>query len=303
MISVVVPSYNEEDNVLDCAKALSEVLSEEEYELIFVDDGSRDLTWQKISEMSAGNAHIKGLRFSRNFGKESAIRAGLEHALGDAAVVIDCDLQHPPEVIPKMIEKWRMGADAVEGKKSYRGRESASHRLSAKLFNGIMSSATGCDMSGASDFILLSRHALDAVLEYGEEGSFFRALAQFVGFSHDTVTYEVKPRQKGSGKFTLKKLIAYALKNIASFSSMPLYISLILGIITVISSMILGILKLFGINLHSITLGIIILMIIGGMILCCLSVVGFYISRIYDEVKARPKYLISEKTGGINDVR
>ncbi len=296
MISIVVPSYNEEENVRDCSEALERVLEGEEHEIIFVDDGSHDRTWDEILSVSSEN--IRGVRFSRNFGKEPAIRAGLDQALGEAVIVIDCDLQHPPEVIPEMLKKWRAGADVVEGKKSFRGRESRSHGLSAALFNKMMSRATGCDMSGASDFILLDKKAVEAVRSYNEQGSFFRALAQFVGFRHETVYYEVGERKKGKGKFTLKILTEYALKNIASFTAAPLFISLILGIISVFVAIILIILKLFGINLASITAGIIILILLGGMILCCLGIIGFYLSRIYEEIKRRPRYIISEKTGG-----
>ena len=261
MISIVVPSYNEEENVRDCSEALERVLEGEEHEIIFVDDGSHDRTWDEILSVSSEN--IRGVRFSRNFGKE-----------------------------------WRAGADVVEGKKSFRGHESRSHGLSAALFNKMMSRATGCDMSGASDFILLDKKAVEAVRSYNEQGSFFRALAQFVGFRHETVYYEVGERKKGKGKFTLKILTEYALKNIASFTAAPLFISLILGIISVFAAIILIILKLFGINLSSITAGIIILILLGGMILCCLGIIGFYLSRIYEEIKRRPRYIISEKTGG-----
>lgn len=294
MISVVIPSYNEEENIHDCAREIAAVLENEDYELIFVDDGSRDHTWSKICEASSDR--IRGLRFSRNFGKEAAIRAGLDASRGDAVIVIDCDLQHPPSVIPEMIKKWRDGAAVVEGKKSYRGEETRAHGLSAALFNKMMSSATGCDMSGASDFMLLDRKALDAVLSYNESGSFFRALAQFVGFEHEVVYYQVVAREKGEGKFTLKMLIAYALKNIAAFSAFPLYFSLFAGISAMASAAVLYILTWCGVPLGSFSAGVITLILIGGMILSALGIVGYYLSRIYDEIKRRPKYIISQDT-------
>lgn len=294
MISVVIPSYNEEENIADCAREITSVLENEEYELIFVDDGSRDLTWQKICEISG--EHVRGLRFSRNFGKEAAIRAGLDACAGDAAVVIDCDLQHPPAVIPEMIRKWRDGAKVVEGKKSYRGKEGSAHGFSAKVFNKLMSNATGFDMSDASDFILLDRSALDALLSYNESGSFFRALAQFVGFEHEVVYYQVNAREKGKGKFTLGILISYAVRNIAAFSALPLYLSLFAGLSAVAASAVLYILKWCGVPLGSFSAGVITLMLIGGMILSALGVIGYYLSRIYDEIKHRPKYIISHDT-------
>lgn len=296
MISVVVPSYNEEENISDCAREIKKALAGEDFEIIYVDDGSHDRTWEIICREA--DEYVRGLRFSRNFGKEAAIRAGLDSAKGDAVIVIDCDLQHPPAVIPEMLKKWREGAQVVEGKKSYRGRESVSHGLSASLFNKMMSHSTGFDMSGASDFILLDRAPLTALLSYNESGSFFRALAQCVGFKHEAVYYEVAAREKGKGKFTFKILVGYALKNIASFSSAPLYISAALGSFFVILSAVLLIVKLilmpFGIHLQSITPGILLLLLVGGLILGCLGIIGFYLSRIYEEVKGRPRYIISE---------
>ncbi len=295
MISVVIPSFNEEENIFEAAKAISAVLAGSEYELIFVDDGSTDGTWEKISEASA-DPHIRGLRFSRNFGKESAIRAGLEAASGDAAVVIDCDLQHPPQVIPEMIEKWKNGAKVVEGKKSARGSKGSSYSVFAAAFNSVMTRATGFDMSGASDFMLLDRDAVKAVLSYGENGSFFRALAQYVGFESDKVYYDVAERERGSGKWTFFKLVSYAVKNIASFTSAPLLLGLALGTPVIAAAVVLFILKWCKVPLGSFSAGVITLMLIGGLILVTLGVAGYYLSRIYDEIKRRPKYIISADT-------
>ncbi len=293
MISVVVPSYNEEENISDCRRELEKALAGEDYEIIFVDDGSKDKTWRRIAEESG--ERVRGVRFSRNFGKEAAIRAGLDEAKGDAAIVIDCDLQHPPAVIPKMLEKWRNGALCVEGKKSYRGRESKSHGFSAWVFNRLMSGSIGFDMSGASDFILLDRKPLEALLRYNESGSFFRALAQYVGFEHESVYYEVAAREKGKGKFTFGVLVSYALKNIASFSSLPLLTGVFSGAAAVIAALALLILKLFGINLGSFSGGVIALIFIGGLTLISLGIVGYYLGRIYEEVKNRPKYIVEER--------
>ena len=295
MISVVIPAFNEEENIRAAASAISAVLSGEEYELIFVDDGSKDKSWDEIVSVS-DDPHIRGLRFSRNFGKESAIRAGLEASRGDATVVIDCDLQHPPAAIPEMIKKWRDGAKVVEGKKSSRGSEARTYGFLAKVFNSMMSRITGLDMSGASDFILLDRTAAEAVLSYGELGSFFRSLAQYVGFESDVVYYNVAAREHGGGSWTFKKLFAYAAGNLAAFSAAPLYLSIWLGGLTVSASVILLILKLCGVDLGSFSAGIVALMLIGGLILVVLGIVGFYLARIYSEVKRRPKYIIASET-------
>ena len=295
MISVIIPSYNEEENIFEAAQAVSGVLADSEYELIFVDDGSTDGTWQKITEASA-DPHIRGLRFSRNFGKEPAIRAGLEAASGDAAVVMDCDLQHPPKVIPEMIKKWENGAKVVEGKKSARGSKGSSYSVFAAAFNSVMTRATGFDMSGASDFILLDREAVKAVLSYGESGSFFRALAQYVGFESEAVYYDVAERERGSGKWTFFKLLSYALKNIASFTSAPLLLGLASGAVVIAAAVVLFILKWCGADLGSFGAGVLALMLVGGLILISLGIIGYYLSRIYDEVKRRPKYIISADT-------
>lgn len=296
MISVVIPAYNEEENIAEAAEAVSSVLSTcgEDFEIIFVDDGSRDLTWEKILSVSERpGSKIRGLRFSRNFGKEAAIRAGLDSSAGDAVAVIDCDLQHPPAKLSEMIEKWRQGADVVEGKKAFRGSEAKSYGFLAKVFNSMMSRATGFDMSGASDFMLLSRRAVEAVRLYGEDGSFFRALAQFVGFKAEAVEYEVSARERGRGKWTFKKLLVYAVKNIASFTDAPLYLSLFAGILSCMSAAVLLVLKILGIPLGSFGGAAITLIFLAGLILISLGVIGFYLSRIYGEVKSRPKYIIS----------
>lgn len=294
MISVVIPAYNEEENIIAAKEAVFAALENEDFELLFVDDGSKDLTWQKITEVSCEN--VRGLRFSRNFGKEAAIRAGLENCAGECAVVMDCDLQHPPTAIPKMIEKWRAGAEVVEGKKSARGKEARSYGFLANIFNRMMSRATGFDMSDASDFMLLDRRAVDAVLSYGEQGSFFRAIAQFVGFESAEVRYEVAARERGTGKWTFKKLLVYALKNIASFTDIPLILSAFLGAAAMLIAAVLAVLKVFGISLESFTGGILTLVFLGGLILLCLGITGFYLARIYDEIKHRPRYIISADT-------
>ena len=295
MISVIIPSFNEKDNIAEAARAVSAALSGEEKELIFVDDGSTDGTWNEITA-AAVNPEVRGIRFSRNFGKEAAIRAGLESARGDALAVIDCDLQHPPDVLKEMVQKWREGAGVVVGKKSYRGSESRGHGLFAKIFNGVMSKATGFDMSGASDFILLDRRAADAVLQYGEQGSFFRALAQFIGFDAAEVTYNVAARARGEGKWTFKKLFKYAVKNIASFTDIPLYFSLVCGISDLIAALVLLVLCIIGVPLGAFNAAVITLMILAGLILVSLGVAGFYLSRIYDEIKSRPRYHICART-------
>ena len=218
LLSVVLPSYNEEQNIANTAKVLSEFLEREgiDYELVFISDGSKDHTYEEIVKARQANPRIKGAAFSRNFGKEAGIFAGLELTCGDAVIVMDCDLQHPPTVIPQMWKLWQEGAQVVEGVKSSRGRESLAHRMSAGLFYKIMSKLIGMDMNASSDFKLLDRQVVDVLLSLPEKNTFFRALSFWVGFRTEVVYYEVQERQFGESKWSLFSLMKYAITNATS---------------------------------------------------------------------------------------
>jgi len=184
LLSIVLPSYNEEQNIANTAKVLSELLEQEkiEYELVFVSDGSKDATYEEIRKAAEKNPRIKGACFSRNFGKEACIFAGLRLTTGDAVIVMDCDLQHPPQVIPKMWKLWQEGYEVVEGVKSSRGKESLGYKLSAGLFYKIMSKLIKMDMNASSDYKLLDRKVVDVLLELPERNTFFRALTFWAGY-------------------------------------------------------------------------------------------------------------------------
>lgn len=204
LLSVILPSYNEESNIANTETVLSTLLTKEgiDYELIFVSDGSSDKTYEEILKASAKNPHVKGAEFSRNFGKEASIFAGLQLALGDAVVVMDCDLQHPPETIPKMYRLWKEGYEVVEGVKSKRGKESVAHRMSAGLFYHIMSKLIKMDMNASSDFKLLDRKVVNVLLQLKERNTFFRALTFWTGFKTTKVEYEVQERKYGESKWS-----------------------------------------------------------------------------------------------------
>ncbi|MBO4515604.1 MAG: glycosyltransferase family 2 protein [Lachnospiraceae bacterium] len=305
LLSVVLPSYNEEMNVENTAKTLAALFEKEkmDYELVFVSDGSRDKTFEAIKKQSEENPRVKGVEFSRNFGKEAGIFAGLELATGDAVVVIDCDLQHPPEVIPKMWELWKEGAQIVEGKKSSRGKESIFHRMSAGLFYKIMSSLIKMDMSSSSDFKLLDRRVVDVLLGLPERNTFFRALTFWAGFDTRTVEYEVQERKYGSSKWNFFSLMRYAIANATSFSTLPLQLVTMMGTISIIFSVILGIQTLvkylMGNSVEGFTTVILLVLIIGGFIMLSLGIIGHYIARVYEEVKGRPKYVINKVTENV----
>lgn len=242
LLSVVLPAYNEEMNIANTARTLEELFDREkiEYELVFISDGSRDGTYAEIKKASEANPRIKGAEFSRNFGKEAGIFAGLELSTGDAVIVMDCDLQHPPEVIPEMWKLWKEGAQIVEGKKSSRGKEGFFHRISAGLFYKILGALMKMDVSSSSDFKLLDRKVVDVLLALPERNTFFRALTFWAGFDTQTVEYEVQERKYGSSKWNFFSLMKYAVSNCTSFSTLPLQLVTFMGTISIIFSVILG---------------------------------------------------------------
>lgn len=303
MISVILPSYNEEKMISVAADTICGIMKGEniDCELLFVDDGSRDKTWAEICAAAEKHPQVVGLHFSRNFGKEAAMFAGLEKAKGDCCVVIDCDLQHPPEKIVEMYRLWEQGYEVVEGIKEDRGEESGLHRFAANTFYRLISWATGMDMSDASDFKLLDRKVVDTLNSMPERNVFFRALSYWVGFKKTSVSYCVRERTVGESKWSTKSLIKYALTNISSFSSAPLHIVTVLGAVTLVCAVVFGIIalvqKFSGAALGGFTTVILLLLFIGSVIMISLGIIGYYIARIYDEIKGRPRYIISEVRG------
>ena len=303
MLSVILPSYNEEKMIAKATARMAEILQPEkiDYELLFIDDGSRDGTWAQINEAAEKDSHVVGVHFSRNFGKEAAMFAGLEQARGDCCVVIDCDLQHPPEKIVEMYRLWEQGYEVVEGIKEDRGEESGLHKFAANSFYGLISKATGMDMSSSSDFKLLDRKVVDTLNSLPERNVFFRALSFWVGYKKTSVSYCVQERTEGVSKWSTKSLIKYALTNISSFSSAPLHIVTVLGFIMLAVAFVLGIIalvqKISGVALGGFTTVILLLLFSASVIMISLGIIGYYIARIYDEIKGRPGYIISRICG------
>lgn len=304
LLTVVVPAYQEQDALPMAVDAVSRALGGAEipYGLLFVDDGSRDGTWAAIQAAAGADPRVGGIRFSRNFGKEAAIFAGLAHAAGDCCAVLDCDLQHPPEKLVEMYRLWQQGYQVVEGVKSDRGKESPLHTLSAKGFYAAISGAAGVDMSRASDFKLLDRRAVDALVAMREKNAFFRALSSWIGFRTASVEFEVQPRAAGSSKWPMRSLVRYALTNIAAFSTAPLQLVTVLGVAVLLCSVVLGAQslwkKLSGQALEGFTTVILLLLFIGSALMICLGIIGYYIAKIYEEIKDRPRYIVSEYCGG-----
>ena len=304
LLSVVLPSYNEEASIPRAADTITAILIDADipHELVFVDDGSRDRTWTVIQEQAGRHPQVRGVRFSRNFGKEAAIFAGLAQARGDCTLVMDCDLQHPPEKAVEMYRLWQQGYQVVEGVKTSRGKESFLHTFAARSFYSIISRATGIDMSRASDFKLLDRRAVDTLLAMREKNAFFRALSSWIGFSTAQVEFEVQPRLEGESKWSVRSLVRYALTNIASFSTAPLQLVTLLGVVVFTCSVVLGVWSLWqkatGQALEGFTTVILLQLLIGSILMICLGIIGYYIAKIYEEIKDRPRYIVAERCEG-----
>ena len=303
LLSVVIPAYNEEATVPDAAGTILRVLDAAAIpcELVFVDDGSTDGTWAAVCAAREADGRVRGVRFSRNFGKEAALLAGLRYAAGGCCVTIDCDLQHPPEKIVEMYRLWEQGFEVVEGVKSSRGRESLLRRFCANEFYRIMTRAVGFEMKDRSDFKLLGRRAVDALLSLPERDTFYRALSAWVGFRSTTVEFEVAPRRAGQSKWGTGKLISYAVRNITGFTSSPMRIVTALGVLMLVFALVLGVQTLVnkarGSAAEGFTTVIIVVLLTGSAVMVSLGVMGHYLTRMFDELKARPRYIVAETAG------
>ena len=298
LLSIVIPAFNEEENICNTAQVVQEIMEQAQipYEMVFVSDGSKDATFSKVLELAKEDHRIRGLEFSRNFGKEAAIFAGLDAIKGGCAVVMDCDLQHPPQTIVEMYRLWEQGYEIVEGVKSTRGKESLFHKMFAGSFYKILSSLTGMDMENTSDFKLLDKTVIDVLRDLPERKTFFRAMSFWVGFKSCQVQYDVAERAFGTTKWSFFKLARYAISNIVSFSTKPLGVVSYMGTISIFAGLVMAIQTLVrwitGRALEGFTTVILLLLLLGGGILLGLGILGSYISAIYQEVKQRPRYLV-----------
>lgn len=306
-LSFVIPVYNEEATLGECVAALVPRAADTgmSCEVIIVDDGSTDGTWEVIRKMSVPGAAIRGIRLSRNFGKESAIAAGMEFAAGDAVILMDGDLQHPPDLIPLMVQSWRVqGYDVVEAVKTHRGEETLPSRAGAGLFYWLMGRLTDLDLDNASDFKLLDRKVVAAHNRLPERARFFRGIVSWLGFRKTQLPFAVGPRASGKSKWSFLKLAGLLMQAVTSFSSAPLHVVTALGIVTFCISVVLGIqtlyMKLSGQAVSGFATVILLLLFIGSVLMFSLGVIGIYISRIFEEVKQRPRFVI-EKTMRMKD--
>lgn len=304
LISVVLPAHNEETGISRAFDVIGRTLDEcgVRWEIVVVDDGSRDQTFAVISSCAAKDSRIRGIHFSRNFGKEAALLAGINAARGDAVITMDADLQHPPSVIPRMLEAWRAGAKVAHGVKRHREHDSALMRGRAWVFNKTLTWLGGINVQNSSDFKLLDRVVVDVIArQLPEKRRFFRGLADWVGYRNVEIPFNVAERSDGEGKWSLLGLVELALTALVSFTSAPLRIVTIMGLLTLVLG--LGITAdtlwswLHGRAVSGFATMILTLLIIGSFIMISLGIIGEYIAKIYEEVKARPVYLIDESTG------
>lgn len=304
MISIIMPVYNEGDQIYyNVIKVMSILLRNKiKHQFFLVDDGSSDNSWLEMQKLCRDYNNISIIKLSRNFGKEAALCAALENISGDACIILDSDLQHPPELIPEMVRLWRdEGYEIIEGIKSNRGKESLLGKITALTFYKLFNKASGINLTSASDFKLLDKKVINAWKSMHESITFFRGMCAWVGYRHIQIPFEVQERTMGKSKWSIKSLVSLAIQSITSYTSAPLYMVTWIGMILLFIDFILFIQTLFmkfsGNALTGFTTVIILILGIGSAILINLGIIGIYISKIYDEVKGRPRYLISTKQG------
>ena len=303
--SVIVPLYNEEAVVQDSYKRIREVMDTtgESYEIIFVNDGSRDSTYEKVREILKNDKNVRLISFSRNFGHQSAITAGMDYCTGQAVIVIDADLQDPPEVMLKMIEKWKEGYEVVYGKRIKRKGETLFKKATAKIFYRILSKTTDVEIPiDTGDFRLIDRKVCDALKAMPERNRYVRGLISWLGFRQTGVEFVREKRLAGETKYSMKKMFKLAWDGITAFSNAPLKLATYIGVsISAVSFLYLLVVicqKLFtDTTVQGWASLVAISLFFNGVILIVLGIIGEYIRRIYDEAKGRPIYIISEKIG------
>jgi len=302
VLSVVVPLYNEEEVIIESYKRLKAALDEigEPYEVVMVNDGSRDKTALLATEICEKDENFKLLNFSRNFGHQIAITAGMDYTSGDAIVVIDADLQDPPEVIKEMFAKWREGYDVVYGKRSKRHGETFFKKITAKLFYRFLRMITDVDMpTDVGDFRLIDKKVKEALSLVNEKNRYIRGIISWLGFKQTSVEFVRDKRFAGETKYPLKKMIKFATDAIISFSNKPLkiasYVGMTLSFLSFIYLIVVIVQKVLGFTVDGWASILAVNLLFNGVILVILGIIGEYIGRIYDEAKNRPLYIVANK--------
>lgn len=306
-VSVVSPVFDEAEGLEAFVERTTAALGPvvDTFEIVLVDDGSRDGSWAAVQHLNRRDARVRGVGLSRNFGKEAAILAGLEAARGEAVVVMDADLQHPPNLLPALIDRWRGGAEVVEAVKKDRTGQSWGGRAASRMFNSIFQRLTGVDLTDASDYRLLSRRAVDALLDLPERTTFFRGTSTWIGFDRAQVAFSVDPRASGESRWGLRGLLRLAINSITSFTPAPLHLVTFGAGLFALFAVVLGIQTLVrflqGDALTGFTTVILLLLAQGTFVLLGLGIIGEYLARIHDEVKGRPRFLVARTTPAEHD--
>lgn len=303
VFSIVIPCYNEEIVITDCHRRLSEVMQGlgESYELIFVNDGSRDATPVILDQLSENDPHVRVVHFARNGGHQIAVTAGVDYASGEAIVIIDADLQDPPEVIPEMVERWRAGVQVVYGKRRSRAGETWFKEKTAELYYRLMQNLTADKFPrDTGDFRLVDKQVADVVRAMPEHSRYLRGMFAWAGFKQEPLLYDRDKRFAGESHYSLRKMLKLAIDGILSFSNKPLKLPLILGMFWTIAGLV-TMLVLLILNLTGYPVGLwwlaALMMVLSGSILGVLGIIAGYISRIYEEAKGRPLYIVERTTG------
>lgn len=305
VLSVVLPMHNEQENIAPLFARIQPVLERlgVPYEIVCVDDGSRDATWERLQAAHRANPRIRIVRFSRNFGKEMAMTAGLRHACGRAVVLMDSDLQHPPEVIAEFYTHWQAGAQVVYGVRRSRDTDPPLRRWLTRRFYGLLDGMSEVPLPReAGDFRLMDRAVVDALNRMDERGRFMKGLYSWVGFRQVAVPFDTAERHAGASNFSTWRLFRFALDGITSFTTLPLRIWSWLGLAVAAIAVLYGLLilaktMLFGVDVPGYASLMVATLFLGGVQLICLGVLGDYLGRVFTEVKGRPLYLVADQAG------
>ena len=301
-LSVIVPAFNEAQGIAAFLDSLFGVLRTccTRFDVWVIDDGSRDETWQRLQSARERFPELRGLRFTRNFGKEAALLAGLRQATGAAVVVMDSDGQHPPSLLPQMLNAWRAGeAQIIAARKADRQTDSWIERLNAHLFNTLMRVMTGLDLSAASDYRLLDRRVVDTLIAFPEKVRFFRGMTVWTGFATKHLAFDVAPRIAGSSQWSTAQLTRLAINAITAYSAKPLSLVFRLGMAGMVGALALLLQAMYswatGVAVSGWTSMTVVVLFFGSANLLGIGVLGAYLAQLFDEIKARPEYLIGQK--------
>ncbi|MBI2301969.1 MAG: glycosyltransferase family 2 protein [Armatimonadetes bacterium] len=304
MLSLVVPAFNEEQALPLLHERLTAVMAGlgEDYEIVVVDDGSRDGTRDVLARLAGADSHLRYLVLSRNFGHQLALTAGLDHARGDAVISLDADLQHPPELIPELVRRWREGHEIVYTQRTDTAGAGWFKRLSSRWFYALINRASAVHVpENAADFRLLDRRVVDDLRRFPERARFLRGMIAWLGYRQAVVPFEAPVRAAGEAKYNVRKMLLFAIDAITSFSSLPLRLASAMGfffsLVGVVYVMVVVYWYFYAQVVPGWSTTVCLILIVGGLQLTCLGVMGEYLARIYEEVKGRPLYLVREMAG------